>query len=133
MSKYFVLPTEGVGPGGDIVWRKRKKLSPDDRPWYYLYVGDVLLGEVAQGGEGSADSWWGCSRARGSEFFGIRAMCGFARRWDASKFVIQHHGYWMQNVRESRKYHEEALERLRAKGVKVSDIQYGMGLDKTSL
>lgn len=99
MSRYFVLPEEGIGPGGDITFRRHQP-----RSCYRLFVGDKLFGVVSWTGR----TWHGMSTAAESEFFSIRAMDGFATRLDAAGFVINHHGYWMRNEREARSIYERA-------------------------
>lgn len=101
MSRYFVLPYEPVGPGGDIFFRRPSKDWPEG--WYLLYVGEAKLGQVMKGTRGH---WIGLSFNDYSEFFGVRQMEGFATRWDASTFIIKHHGYWMQNERRMKADHE---------------------------
>jgi hypothetical protein len=106
MSRFFVLPTEEVGPGGDIVFRRH----PGMDGWYLVEVGGQRLGTVGQHRRGH---WWGQSNAKESEFFGVKGMEGFATRYDAATFVIKTHGYWMRNERESIRMHEGSVGRLR--------------------
>jgi hypothetical protein len=91
VSRYFVLPETGIGPGGDIVFRKHNDIS------YLVYVGDQMLGQVSKL---RYSGWWGTSYNRKrSEFFNIRQMEGFATRFHAASFIIKHHGYWMHDER----------------------------------
>lgn len=96
MSRFFVQAENGVGPGGDIIFRKSKGNSR----WYYLYLNDTKIGTVMKSARGS-DSWTGVSNARQSEWFAIRKMEGFATRMSAATFIINHHGYWLRDERES--------------------------------
>jgi hypothetical protein len=99
MSRYFVLPEEGVGPGGDIIFRSLRTPGV-----YALYAGEAMFGTVHKIGS----KWAGVSWKEHSEFFGnVRKIDGFATRLDAATFVIKHHGYWMQDERESRAIAEQ--------------------------
>lgn len=91
MSRYFVLPEENIGPGGDIIFRKHGY-------GYLVCVGEARLGMVTQLPSG----WSGLSYAPASRWFSIRSLDGFASRLTAAQFVIKHHGYWMRSERESR-------------------------------
>lgn len=93
MSRYFVLPEEGVGPGGDITFRRHSPAG-----CYRLFVGEAFFGLTSYLGR----TWHAVSWAEASEFFSVRDLEGFATRFDAARFVIKHHGYWMRNERESR-------------------------------
>ncbi len=93
MSKYFVRAEDGIGPGGDIIFRA----AGGHEGWYNLFLDDKKLGQVIKGRD---NNWIGLSNAAQSEFFGIRMIEGFANRMAAATFVIKHHGYWMQNERE---------------------------------
>jgi hypothetical protein len=88
MSRFFILPENGIGPGGDIIFRK-------GGIGWLLYADGTLLGQLSQRNR----KWTGISHAHSSEFFKVRMMDGFATRMDAATFIIMHHGYWMQNER----------------------------------
>ena len=94
MSRYFVLPEEGIGPGGDIIFRHHSLANS-----YRLFVGEQFFGLTFIN---MGHSWSSVSWAESSEFFGVDALEGFATRLDAATFVIKHHGYWMNAEREAR-------------------------------
>jgi len=97
MSKYFVLGEDGIGPGGQIYFRK---CHPEYK-WYDIYLDDIKIGKVMEHRIRTRVSWAGLSIAEDSEWFKTRQLDGFATRLDAATFVIKHHGYWMQRERES--------------------------------
>lgn len=100
MSRYSVYPEEGIGPGGEIVFRKHPNVVKN---WYDLYVGDVHLGVAIL----FMRYWTGISyNSKPSEFFNVHSMQGFASRSFAGDFIIRHHGYWMRQEREMRSYDE---------------------------
>lgn len=108
MSKYFVVPKEGVGPGGDIVFRKHGGPYPG---WYNLFVGGVQLGLVIDSGRGlwEAQSYG----PHPNEWFGeINGMDGFGTRYAAAQFIIKHHGYWLHNERDRKADRERWAVRL---------------------
>lgn len=105
MSRYFVQPESGIGPGGDIVFRRH----PVYERWYLLWVGDKVFGQIMRD---RRERWSGLSQADDSEFFGIRMMEGFADRMAAATFVIKHHGYWMQDERRRSQEMIKNLEKL---------------------
>lgn len=88
MSRWFVQPEEGIGPGGDIVFSKHAT-------GWKVMVGDTYFGMVFHLGR----SWSAVSDKDESEFFLLRSMDGFATRLTAASFVIRHHGYWMRDER----------------------------------
>lgn len=100
MSKFFVLAEEGIGPGGDIFFRK----AHAEYSWYSVFLDDVKIGQVMETGVGSRIRWSGLSFARESQWFAIRSMDGFADRMSAATFIIKHHGYWMTNERDMLKH-----------------------------
>lgn len=106
MSKYFVQPEDGIGPGGDVVFRKHGAY-PD---WYHLCLNETKIGQVMRGRD---KNWIGLSNSSNSEFFGIRMIEGFANRMAAATFVIKHHGYWMQDERERREQFSETINNFR--------------------
>jgi len=95
MSKYFVQAEDGVGPGGDVIFRN----GHPEYNWYDVYLDDTKIGKVMETGHGSRRRWTGLSYAQDSEFFKTRMLEGFATRWDAAVFVFKHHGYWMHTER----------------------------------
>lgn len=98
MSRYFVLPEDGIGPGGYIVFRKRQD------GMYTLYVGDKFFGTVHNlKWHWAAVSW----NEQPSEFFNVNDLDGFATRLHAAQFIIKHHGYWMRDERERKKVEED--------------------------
>lgn len=97
MSRYAVLPEDGVGPGGVIVFRRGRI----ERTWA-LHVGSELFGMIFQwpGGDWEGQSTGPHPR---NDFFGeINRLRGFATRFDAATFIIKHHGYWLREEREQR-------------------------------
>jgi hypothetical protein len=86
MSRYFVLPEDGIGPGGDITFRKGY-----GEQVYSVWVGETFAGQVCKLRAWAAVSW----NKHPSEFFKVNNMQGFATRLDAATFIIKHHGYWM--------------------------------------
>lgn len=104
MSRYFVLPEEGIGPGGGITF------IPHGYS-YKLMVGGVYFGLVSNLG----GTWDGMSAAETSEFFGVRQLDGFATRLKAAAFVIKHHGYWMRDEREYRAIAATMDERMKGR------------------
>jgi hypothetical protein len=97
MSKYFVIAEDGVGPGGDIYFRKD---AGNDR-WYSLYLDKVKIGLIMDSSFRGGRSWTGLSLAKDSKWFNVRMIEGFATRMAAATFVINHHGYWMQKEEDS--------------------------------
>lgn len=87
MSRYSVLP-EGDKPGGDIVFRHQAV-------GWALYVGDSLFGQVFRMRRGS---WTAVSHGSESAHFKTRMMPGFGSRFDAGRFIIYHHGYWLREI-----------------------------------
>jgi hypothetical protein len=108
MSRFFVLPEDGIGSGGDIVF-KRHVLNA-----YTLWVGNIMLGQVWK-----LRTWTGISHAETSEFFNVHYMEGFATRMDAAGFVIKHHGYWMRDERGRRRWLAEVEEGFAKKNRRV--------------
>jgi hypothetical protein len=106
MSRYFVLPEEGIGPGGDITFRR----YPAMHGWK-LFVGDTFFGIVSN----LNGTWTGTSWAQESEFFSVRQLDGFATRLKAAAFVIKHHGYWMWDERERLAIAAEMDERMKGR------------------
>jgi len=100
MSRHFVLPEAGIGPGGDIIFRK----CHPEYQWYSVCLGNEKIGQAMLD---TRDRWIGLSNAEESEWFNVRMLSGFATRYDAATFVIKHNGYWMRNEREM----EESKER----------------------
>lgn len=103
MSRYFVQAEDGIGPGGDIFFRR----FPGVPEWYRLYVGDAYLGQVMKGRVGR--SWTALSHDSNSgDLMGeVRSLEGFATRWHAAGFIIRRHGYWLRNEREQKRHLEE--------------------------
>lgn len=125
MSRFFVLATEGVGPGGDIYFRKNK----GNNRWYDLYLDKVKIGQVMDTSYRGGRSWTGLSFARDSKWFNVRMMEGFATRMDAATFVIKHNGYWMRNEMDEEKSlmrSEKFLFNLRMK--KAYEIMKGANI-----
>jgi hypothetical protein len=102
MSRHFVLAEDGVGPGGQIYFRRH----PGSDSWYTLYLDDYKAGIIMK------DSCWGnwnaVSYFDDSEWFRVRSMDGFSRRMAAAEFIIKHHGYWLRNERDDEKSNERA-------------------------
>jgi hypothetical protein len=96
MSRYFVQSEDGIGPGGDIIFRK----AHTKYAWYDVYLDDVKIGKVMETGARSRRRWTGLSYAKESIWFVPRSMEGFADRMSAATFIIKHHGYWMLEERE---------------------------------
>lgn len=98
MSRYFVLPEEGVGPGGDIFFRRHSIGLPG---WYRLHLDDVSLGLVHKG-LAPWQGWVACSE----NFDAARRVVeGFTSRWYVGRYVIQHHGCWLHNEKEQDRMH----------------------------
>ena len=95
MSKYYVMPQAGVGPGGEIVFRPHASQLGG----WNLFVGGRHLGMVTPV---AASLWHGVSYGEiPTEWFGeANNMGGFGTRFAAGQFVIQQHGYWPRNVRQ---------------------------------
>lgn len=96
MSKYFVLREEGIGPGGQIVFRR----AHQEYSWYNVFLDDVKIGQIMETGVRSRRRWTAISFAKESKWFAVRSMEGFADRMCAATFIIKHHGYWMSDERE---------------------------------
>lgn len=96
VSKYFVQSENGIGPGGQVYFRKGHL----EYNWYDVYLDDIKIGKVMSA-VGNRVRWTGLSYAKDSEFFKIRTMEGFATRWDAATFIFKHHGYWMRDERRT--------------------------------
>jgi hypothetical protein len=97
MSRFFVLPEDGVGPGGQIYFRKHKG---NDR-WYNLFLDDYKAGMITK--DPVWNNWNAISYCEDSEWFRVRSLDGFSRRMAAAEFIIKHHGYWLHNERETEK------------------------------
>jgi hypothetical protein len=95
MSKFFVLAEEGVGPGGQIYFRKHKG---SDR-WYNLYLDEYKAGMIMK--DPVWNNWNALSYCDNSRWFAVRSMDGFSRRMAAAEFIIKHWGYWLSDERES--------------------------------
>lgn len=95
MSRFFVLAEDGIGPGGQIYFRKHRG---NDR-WYNLFLDDYLAGMVMK--DPIFDSWNALSYCNDSQWFAGRSMDGFATRRAAADFIIKHHGYWLRQERDS--------------------------------
>lgn len=94
VSRFFVLAEEGVGPGGQIYFRRHKG---SDR-WYNLYLDDYRAGMVMK--DPVWNNWNALSHCDDSKWFAVRSMDGFSRRMAAAEFIIKHHGYWLNNERD---------------------------------
>jgi len=106
MSRFFVLREEGVGPGGDIIFRK----CHPEYQWYYVCLDDVKIGQAMLD---TMNRWTAISFAEHSEWFNVNSMEGFATRYDAARFVIKHNGYWMHQEKDMKASHERAEKFLR--------------------
>jgi hypothetical protein len=95
VSRFFVQAEKGVGPGGDIIFRRAHK----EYSWYHVYLDDEKIGMVMENGARSRIRWTGLSYAKDSIWFVPRSMEGFADRMSAATFIIKHHGYWMRDER----------------------------------
>lgn len=93
MSKCFVLAESGIGPGGQIYFRKHK----GNNEWYRLFLDNEEIGVVMKDCFGH---WSALSNARQSYWFKTRMIEGFATRMTAATFIIKHHGYWMRQERD---------------------------------
>jgi hypothetical protein len=90
MSRYFVLPEEGIGEGGDIYFRH---WQPN---FYRLFVGEKDMGFVVKTHIG----WNAFSSNISGDI--LNSMDGFRTRLQAGFFIIKHHGYWLREKREMR-------------------------------
>lgn len=97
MSRFFVLAEEGVGPGGQIYFRKHR----GNKDWYNVFLDDVKIGMIAK--DPVWKNWNALSYCDDSKWFAIRRMDGFSRRMAAAEFIIKHWGYWLNDERESLK------------------------------
>lgn len=94
MGKSFVLAEPGVGPGGDIIFRKHKGADG----WYNVFLDDVKIGIIMK--DPCWGNWNALSHCEESKWFAVRTMDGFSTRMGAATFIIKHHGYWLSNERE---------------------------------
>ncbi|AXG66186.1 hypothetical protein SEA_ANNADREAMY_66 [Streptomyces phage Annadreamy] len=95
MSRFFVLPEDGIGPGGQIYFRKHKG---NDR-WYNLFLDDKKVGMIMK--DPVWNNWNAISYCDDSRWFAVRTMDGFSRRMAAAEFIIKHWGYWLSDEREN--------------------------------
>ncbi|UUG69401.1 hypothetical protein SEA_SHAM_66 [Streptomyces phage Sham] len=112
MSRFFVLPEEGVGPGGQIYFRKHKGNSR----WYNLFLDDYKAGIIMK--DPVWNNWNATSYCDDSEWFVVRSLDGFSRRMAAAEFIIKHHGYWLHNERENLESQKRAIEFIRRHNMK---------------
>ena len=96
MGKYFVLPEDGVGPGGDIIFRRYGANHPN---WYRVCVGDESLGMVHKG-HAPFLGWIASSHNFNAR---IRCVEGFRSRMHAATYLIKHRGYWLRDEKEQDK------------------------------
>lgn len=94
VSRFFVLPEDGVGPGGQIYFRKHRGNSD----WYNVFLDDYKAGMIMK--DPVWKNWNAISYREDSKWFLVRSMDGFSRRMAAAEFIIKHHGYWLTIERE---------------------------------
>ena len=95
MSKFFVQSEEGIGPGGQIYFRRHR----GGERWYNVFLGDTKIGMIMK--DPIFDCWNALSNCDDSNWFAGRSMDGFATRMAAATFIIKHHGYWLRSERDS--------------------------------
>lgn len=120
MSRFFVLAEDGVGPGGQIYFRKHKG---SDR-WYNLFLDEYKAGMIMK--DPTWGNWNALSYCDDSQWFAVRSMDGFSRRMAAAEFIIKHHGYWLRQERDMLKTEirgEKFLTKFRMK--KTLEIMKG--------
>ncbi|QNN99173.1 hypothetical protein SEA_FAUST_70 [Streptomyces phage Faust] len=123
MSRFFVQREDGIGPGGDIIFRK----GHPEYKWYRVFVDDKCFGIIMKDVHSRA-RWSAVSYAEESDWFATRSMEGFATRLDAATFIIKHHGYWMRDEHRhqrdmARFEHRMIKNRVRA-GIEVTEGKF---------